>query len=748
LVLRHNSVWVANADGSGATQIYRTPGDELANYNGTEHSPEWSRFDNRIHLLEADVKWHWSAVAKYSWYGTTRYYGEYGGSINTPCQIPSPPPEPPGGWDATCMRGQQLISLNPDGSNPQVELDNMTIGAATWNTNCSSKSSVSIRCRVLYRLRVLGPTLRYFTNPAGPMTLAKAEVGQEFPFTARAWGDVPAINHIVSPDGSQVVYYNYYRQEANRALTSNGAVLATWGSGSRATENSDWGFVPASLQTCLPPTSVTPPLITGLANEGERLQTAGGTWNGCSSSLSYQWQRCNQSGAGCTDLFGATALTYTPSSADVGSSIRVRVKATNEAGETIAFSSPSDTIGPRLTRLERYKPQIRYDRFETYRADAVDEITDNYTSTESNLLWTTAFGYLAASDPSYPADDLTLGYLGSSYPSSFPNSQTASTGDYIDEANTYAEDAQRLHGLPKYRDIIYGRTVPLGNGEKILQYWFFLYYNHRPLVGAHEGDWEMIQIHLDSADNPIRAAYAQHNSGERCEWINVQRTATGRPIVYTALGSHASYFSSGEHLVDAGAVNDYAGGDGEWVTPTISDISQPPAWLDWPGRFGASTEGAFRSPTSPKWQGTKWEDPLAWQSSIDGCTENQTQQVSMSVARGQGAGASSRALTATKSAVPTPPAPVVGARRDGDRVIIRYRFPEWPSSRARKPVELITSVDPAGNKYPPLTFRWRVTSRAGRVSQPLGLGTAPFRVLVSAMASSGARSRAVIVPLK
>ncbi len=183
-----------------------------------------------------------------------------------------------------------------------------------------------------------------------------------------------------------------------------------------------------------------------------------------------------------------------------------------------------------LTPLARYVPELRYDAQEIYRADSAAEITDNYTASYTNRLLRADGTLLAASDPSYPADDLSLDYLGA-------NAGSSLESDYVDEANDNRDaDAQRMHADPYYANKVYGREVPLTDGGVLLQYWVFYYNNPKTFftAGDHEGDWEMIQVHLDPNEVPLGATYAQHKTGERCDWSHIERTSTGRPIVYVA----------------------------------------------------------------------------------------------------------------------------------------------------------------------------------------------------------------------
>jgi hypothetical protein len=277
--------------------------------------------------------------------------------------------------------------------------------------------------------------------------------------------------------------------------------------------------------------------------------------------------------------------------------------------------------------LAAYTPQLRYDDMETYRADHPAEIAENYVNTNrktvlTNLLKSSSGATIATSDPAAKGADLNLAFLGPRY----PTGATASATDYLSENDAYAADFQRLHSLPGYRNFVAGRVKSLADGTKILQYHLFYYYNPKTYLtrGTHEGDWEMVQVHLDADQTPLRATYAQHENGERCDWIHVPRTADGRPIVYVAEGSHASYFSSGYHL--NGGANDTSGGQ---ITeqPTLIALTDEPGWLNWPGRWG-DTRGVIPmdpdSPAGPKFQGAKWSDPVSWASGVDGCTEGQT----------------------------------------------------------------------------------------------------------------------------
>ena len=70
------------------------------------------------------------------------------------------------------------------------------------------------------------------------------------------------------------------------------------------------------------------------------LTVTSGMWTGVPAPiLSDQWLRCDSAGGGCIEITNATGGAYTPVAADEGSTIRVRVTATNGSG-SISVASP------------------------------------------------------------------------------------------------------------------------------------------------------------------------------------------------------------------------------------------------------------------------------------------------------------------------------------------------------------------------------------------------------------------------
>src|SRR5437762_1609701 len=82
------------------------------------------------------------------------------------------------------------------------------------------------------------------------------------------------------------------------------------------------------------PTNTGLPTITGAAAVGQTLTASEGTWaSKYLVDFSYAWLRCDAAGSNCA-ASGATGATYVVAAADMGSTLRVRVTATNPAGTT------------------------------------------------------------------------------------------------------------------------------------------------------------------------------------------------------------------------------------------------------------------------------------------------------------------------------------------------------------------------------------------------------------------------------
>ena len=110
---------------------------------------------------------------------------------------------------------------------------------------------------------------------------------------------------------------------------------------------------PSAIVKVEAPKNTEAPKITGAAVQGQTLSTQNGSWTNEPTSYGYQWQRCDTTGANCSPISAATEQTYTLGTADIGSTLRVAVTATNPGGasspasssQTAVVQQPSTTFG-------------------------------------------------------------------------------------------------------------------------------------------------------------------------------------------------------------------------------------------------------------------------------------------------------------------------------------------------------------------------------------------------------------------
>ena len=87
------------------------------------------------------------------------------------------------------------------------------------------------------------------------------------------------------------------------------------------------------------PSNTAPPTTSGTTQVGSTLTASNGSWDGTPTSFTYQWLRCDASGSGCVSIPGASGQSYPAAAADVGSTLRLNVTASNSTGSTSAQST-------------------------------------------------------------------------------------------------------------------------------------------------------------------------------------------------------------------------------------------------------------------------------------------------------------------------------------------------------------------------------------------------------------------------
>ncbi len=122
---------------------------------------------------------------------------------------------------------------------------------------------------------------------------------------------------------------------ANRSSPVQIGTLTNWVQPSRGvsfTAGCIQGVVTAA------PISLTVPVISGTAVDGYTLTSSYGTWSSFPASFAFQWQR------GTSNISGATSSSYLVNSADIGSTLRCVVTATNSFGAVSANSVNTATV--------------------------------------------------------------------------------------------------------------------------------------------------------------------------------------------------------------------------------------------------------------------------------------------------------------------------------------------------------------------------------------------------------------------
>jgi hypothetical protein len=104
------------------------------------------------------------------------------------------------------------------------------------------------------------------------------------------------------------------------------------------------------------PVSKMLPIASGSPGVGKQLRVDSGIWT-TGATYGYQWLRCDDHLASCTDIPGATAATYTVVAGDRGHVLAARVTAANGSGFA---SAVSNALGPVAAKPPepRHRPSI------------------------------------------------------------------------------------------------------------------------------------------------------------------------------------------------------------------------------------------------------------------------------------------------------------------------------------------------------------------------------------------------------
>ncbi|MCY1076970.1 hypothetical protein [Archangium lansingense] len=190
-------------------------------------------------------------------------------------------------------------------------------------------------------------------NTARPTISGVVAVGQQLSSSRGTWSSALTISYAYQwlrcdATGSNCTVIagatssTYLVAEADRSSTLVLRVTASNTAGANTAESNATPLVPPP-----PPTNTALPELNGLAVVGETLTGSPGTWDSAvPPSYTYQWLRCNETGSSCAPISGATASTYVLVDADLDTTLRVRVTASNPGGQRSAESARSSVIAP------------------------------------------------------------------------------------------------------------------------------------------------------------------------------------------------------------------------------------------------------------------------------------------------------------------------------------------------------------------------------------------------------------------
>jgi hypothetical protein len=208
-------------------------------------------------------------------------------------------------------------------------------------------------------------TLKVVDPPSGtvaPVLSGSPQVGQQLKTTHGTWtttdgpvaysyrwqrcDNTGAGCQAITPAQSHY-YYTLTRADLGHQITV--AVTATDHDG-----HPDTVLVSPALGpvTTAAPSNTNPPVISGNSQVGQELLATHGDWTSADGPLSwsYQWQRCDSSGANCQPITSGFQIHhyYYLTKADLGHQITVVVQATDQSNQS-STQAAANQIGPVTT---------------------------------------------------------------------------------------------------------------------------------------------------------------------------------------------------------------------------------------------------------------------------------------------------------------------------------------------------------------------------------------------------------------
>jgi hypothetical protein len=282
--------------------------------------------------------------------------------------------------------------------------------------------------------------------------------------------------------------------------------------------------------------------------------------------------------------------------------------------------------------LAALRPVLRFDSRERYFADSAASFVENRFSDGPMKPYQTRLLRADGSLIAAAGRDLVLEFLAAGH---YADGRAVKSDDRLDPGPEPVADARRRHEEETNADVVYGRVAPRCGGGVWLQWWLFYFHSSKGLpgirdaagllgAGLHQGDWELVQLGIpadrldDAQPEPDVAVLAAHDYAHSIDWDDVDREPDGAWAVYVGRDSHASFPKPGRWRgkkrgpFSFDVLDDMADGAGASRRPTVEVIRLgAPAWIGWPGRWGASKSKPVVGGGSPPgpWQQRPWRDP-------------------------------------------------------------------------------------------------------------------------------------------
>jgi hypothetical protein len=371
--------------------------------------------------------------------------------------------------------------------------------------------------------------------------------------------------------------------------------------------------------------------------------------------------------------------------------------------------------------LHGCRPFVQHDSLESYRPEPVTTIAELAVGSRGNTLHRRNGELLASVLPLEGVARLDIDYLSAP---AYADGRPAREDDYLEEGGgSPAGDVLAA----RREEVVYGRAA-WSAGRLWLQYWLFYYYNDKGFLkaGRHEGDWEIVQLRIGADGSPDAVAYGRHGGGERAGWEEVERCrgdAGEAPVVYCARGSHAAMLRPGTQ--PAPVVPDHNDGLGPRSRPRLIEIGdEPPGWVRWPGRWGSTRRReAFEgdSPPGPARQ-PQWRRPAEFHEEARPAAE------------------------APRWQHPPPATPRFEARREGNHVLLSYRFAERLGNQAA-PARIVAAVAAADGAVGSIVHSFGVEGRGGVCALPIRPDSPPRGIRACVASELGAPGATVTMPI-